>query len=223
MAEEIPLSDKSFLEDEPQEDLTTTMKKGNKILLGFFIVLLVAVVSLFIYQEYRYNAFYFTYNGFEVHKVVDNGVQYKINFILTDNPQPYIVNVRNDPRALEAISLDPAVLSQVLKRHLFITIEENATGVTVVAALEISKITGNPLLFNIPTEGAVVANPLDIDVPVKTCADVTAQQGIIYLKQGNENRIYQENGCVIIEGVDEYALIEGADRLSLTLLGIMNP
>ncbi len=195
----------------------------SKIFFWFFIILLVSLLALFIYQGYRFNSIYFTYHGFDVRKVQDNGVSYKIEFTLPNNPQPYIISVRNDPRELESIPVEENLKEKVIKKELFITMEPEpvSTGVTIIASLELARITGAQELFNLPTTGALFRPVEGKNVTLKTCADTSQQTAIVYLKPGNATQIYSENDCVIIEGTDEYELIKGADRLALTLLGIM--
>ena len=43
----------------------------------------------------------------------------------------------------------------------------------------------------------------------------------IKLQLGEENKIFKEGSCVVVEGKTEEDLIRGADRLFLRLLGIM--
>ena len=111
------------------------------------------------------------------------------------------------------------------KQELFITMDENATGVSVLAATEISKVTGNSLIFRYPKETfGALKNPIEgRNVTVITCNNVNNTTGVISFEIGNSSEIYSKNGCILAVGKSESDLIRVADRLMLVLLGIMKP
>lgn len=205
------------------------MKKREKqitiIVVSLIIVLIIGTLFMFFYQKIRYSDIYFTYNGFDIQKVVDNNVPtYKIKFYFENNPQPFIIGFRNNPKDLENITIDKSIKDVLFKKgvkELYVTMPSNATSLSVIAATEISKIVGNKYFFNLPTHGAL-AEPND-KWPYKTCNDVLTNTSIILLKIAPETKIYSENGCIIIEGNNEYEIVRSANRLVLTLLNIMKP
>ena len=52
------------------------------------------------------------------------------------------------------------------------------------------------------------------EYPQKTCDDVTDSVRVVDIRRGNETRIYSENGCIIIEGLEDNDMIRAADRLT---------
>jgi len=207
------------------------MKKKERqltiIVMSLIIILIIGILFMFFYQKMRYSNIYFTYNGFDVQKVVDNNVpSYKIKFYFENNPNSFIISFRNNPKDLENITIDNNISDILFKKdvkELYITMPSNASSLSVIAATEISKIVGNQYFFNLPTHGALTSPVEGKDVPVKTCNDVSTNMSIILLKIGPESKIYSQNGCVILEGNNEYELIRDANRLVLTLLNIMKP
>ena len=199
-------------------------KKINIIVIILIIVLVVGVISLIFYQKFRYKEVYFNYNGFDVHKMnTKNGVFYYIQMFLENNAQPLVISTKYDPRTLENISVEGNIKKPIIKNELYVSFDEKTTGVSVIAGMEISKITGNSLLYNIPTHGAMISDFEGKNVTVKNCNDVDNKTGVIWLKLSNETKIYNQNDCIIVEGINEYELIRGADRFILTLLDIMKP
>ena len=198
-------------------------KKSNKIIIVLFIILIIGSFSMYFYQKSRYKDTYFDYNGFAVHKVKDkaNNDIYQTKIFLGENPQPYLITTRYNPTELEEIEVLNDFKKDLFKKEIYITMDSNSTAVSDLAATEISKITGNILLYNIPTHGALTLPVEGKDNPIKTCNDVTKDQTIILLKQSNQSKIYSQNGCIILEGKDEFDLIRVANRLILTLLGVM--
>ncbi|MCX6711829.1 MAG: hypothetical protein NT139_02215 [Candidatus Woesearchaeota archaeon] len=207
------------------------MKKKERqltiIVISLIIILIIGILFMFFYQKIRYSNIYFTYNGFDIQKVLDNNVpSYKIKFYFQNNPNPFIISFRNNPKDLENITIDNNIRDILLKKgvkELYITMPSNASSLSVIAATEISKIVGNQYFFNLPTHGALTSPVEGKDVPVKTCNDVLTNMSIILFKIGSESKIYSQNGCVILEGNNEYELIRDANRLVLTLLNIMKP
>ena len=78
-------------------------------------------------------------------------------------------------------------------------------------------------MFNLPTFPGLIRPVEGNDLPVITCEDVSDSRSVILFDIGDENRIYSQEGCVIMEAVNEDELIRVADRLTLTTLGIMEP
>ncbi len=193
-----------------------------------FIILLVLLVlgttGTYLYQKNRYKDTYFEYNGFTIHKITDKSGNkvYQTQIFVRKDPKPYLITTRYSPKELESIEVNNYNLKKdVFKKEIYITMESSSSAVSVLAATEISKITGNFFVFNIPTHGALTYNVEGKNVTVKTCDDVTTNQSIIYLKQSNESRIYSKDSCVILEGKDEYDLIRVANKLVFMLLGVM--
>jgi hypothetical protein len=207
------------------------MKKREKqltiIVFSLIIILIIGFLFMLFYQKTRYSDIYFTYNGFNVQKVIDNNVPtYKIKFYFEKNSQPFIISFRNNPKDLENITIEKDIRDILFKKNvkeLYITMPSNASSLSVIAATEISKIVGNQYFFNLPTHGALTSPVEGKDVPIKTCNDLSTNTSIILLKIAPETKVYNENNCIIIQGNNEYELVRGANRLVLTLLNIMKP
>ena len=199
--------------------------EGSKSATGiiiFFIILLIAFTAfIFIRESSKIEAIVFDYNGFDIQKV-DNGAvpMYRIKIFINQGQEPFFITMRHDPRNIEEITIEDNLKEKILKKELFVTMEPNATGLSVIAGTEISKIIGSPFLFNVPTHGALLRDAGN-NAPVRTCADVNETTSIIKLQVGNENKIYSEGDCLIVEANDEVNLTKAADRLALTLLGVM--
>lgn len=198
------------------------MDKDKLIIITLILLLITGSFGLYIYQKNRYKDVYFDYNGFTVHKGTDKSgaTIYQTKIFTQNNAQPYLITTRYSPLELEEIDSSYSK-RDILKKEIYITMDSKASAVSVLAATEISKITGNYFLYGIPTHGAL-SEPIEgKKIEVKTCADVTEDQAIILLKQGDESKIYSDNGCIILEGKDEYDLIRLSNKLIFTLIGIM--
>lgn len=201
-------------------------KRLTIVIAAVMVILIIGGLSLLLYSKARFKDYYFKYGEFDVHKVVSrNGIWYELNiFVGEKEVQSYIISVRNDPRELENITVDIRdIKKSLIKPQLFITMDKEATGLSVVAGVEISKIIGNPFLYKVPIEGALTTQLNNQTLIVKTCNDVNERVGVIYLKQSKdvETKVYDKNGCIVITGKNEYEIIKGADKLVLTLLGVM--
>ena len=193
------------------------------ILIVLLIVFIIGLFGMFLYQKNRYKEVYFEYNGFAVNKGKDRSgnIIYQTKIFIGKDVQPYLITTRYSPTDLEDIEVYDNLKNDLLKKEIFITMDSSSSAVSVLAATEISKITGNMLLYNIPTHGALTSPIEGKNNPIKTCNDVTQDQAIIYLKQGIQSRIFSKNNCIIAEGKDEYDLIRVTNKLILTLIGVM--
>ncbi len=198
-------------------------EKQNKVVIGIVIVLIAAsIIGIIAYQQVRYSRQFFEYNGFTIYEGNNNGLQaYQIQFFKEGEEQSFVINSRYHPRELENIPIAKNLRESIIKQRLFITMEPTLTGKATIAFAEIDKYTENPFLFNLPTSPALVKKIEGNDLPIITCNDVSHVQSVIMFKIGEKNQILNQDGCVIIEALNEDDLMRGADRLSLTLLGIM--
>ena len=187
-----------------------------------FLVFLAIVFVLFLIFIYSFTTtkqseLFFEYNGFDFKK---DDFGYQLQLYINDASYPAIVKVRNKPQDLEYIPIDDiSFLTDKKELYLIIDPTKGLTGKTTVAALEIDAFLDNEFLYNIPVHSAFT-EPYG-EGTVKTCADVTEDEGVIWLDTGKETKVFVENGCLFIHGVDEDELIMAADRLVLTLLGVM--
>lgn len=161
--------------------------------------------------------------SFLVSKIKDMGYTgSQVQFYIGNNAQLYVLDVRYGPVELEDISLDRSIKQKIIDdKVIFITIDpkEGLTGKTTMAALEVTKVMNNELLFHIPVNSSMIS-PYK-EYPVKACKDATRTETVLWLKLGKENSVESDGNCVIITGRTEEDLIKGADRLVLYLLGIM--
>ena len=198
-------------------------EKQNKVVLIIVFALLAAsVIVILAYQQIVHSRQFFEYNGFTIYEGNKEGLKsFQIQFFKEGEEKPFVINTRYNPNDLEGIPVYVELRENIIKERLFITMEPTLTGKSTIAFAEIDKYTENPFLFNLPTSPALIRKVEGNELPVITCKDASASQGVIMFKIGDKNQIYGEQGCVIIEAKTENDLMMGADRLSLTLLGVM--
>src|SRR3989344_4734682 len=149
-----------------------------------------------------------------------------------DNPTKYryIIPLRTGPKEVEKFIVDKNINNYLLnKKYIYIAMDPEYSSKAVLASLDLAKVLGTAeySVFKIPTEGALTysisnaTNSTFQNTPIITCNDVNNDIGVIWFNIDNENKIYSNKGCVIIEAVDEDILIKLADRLVYSLLGIM--
>ena len=174
------------------------------------------VVSLIYYVKFS-NKGEFKYNGF---RILHTGpAVYDIEIFLKNDPNPHYISVRYDPRRLKDIEIEENLKERIFRDQIYITLSEDLTANSVVAVSEMSKIMGNRFLFNTPVHTALAYSKKGI--PLKKCSDVTTKDSVILLRLGEENRVYKQNECIIIEGKTEEDIIKASTKLSLSLLGIV--
>ena len=55
---------------------------------------------------------------------------------------------------------------------------------------------------------------------IASCGDVGKNTGVMYFKLGEENRIYTDNGCIVIEGKDAEGLMKSSEKFAYHLLKV---
>jgi len=92
-------------------------------------------------------------------------------------------------------------------------------GYANIAAMEFSKVL---IQKGIETYPALTVKNEDYPIyEAVECGDVSGDVGVVYMKLGDDERVYVEDGCVIVEGRDRDGLLMSVDRLAYALLGVM--
>lgn len=130
---------------------------------------------------------------------------------------------RLDPREAGKIPLEEEAVSKIIGgRKVYITYNPNQENISsvVVAAAQVARII--PLLHgNKPVVAYTEdANPVDPNIPLKTCEDATEETPVIVFEVGNKTQILEENNCIHVQGENYGSLILAADKLGMNLVGI---
>lgn len=195
-------------------------KHLQRLLVIFVVAFILLFVAVYFWQNYKTRDYFFTYNGFRFQR---DQYGYKIQLYINGQDVPASIHLREDPRTLEDIPVSGDLQILREKQQIYVTLDPyaNLTSKTSVGALEIDSIIDNPYLFNIKVSSALT-QPY-INNTVKTCKDVTAQDGVILFQTGTTTDLTVVADCVIVQGVTEDDIIRASDRLVYTLLKIMKP
>jgi hypothetical protein len=220
---------------ESMNDYKEISKQNTKLgiwMVILFVFLVVVVVFIINASRESVDKYYFEYNGvkFSPNK---KGVGFNMEFYVNQAQYPVMMSVRNDPRMLENVSIDIGLIKPMIegKSQIYVAIdpEDNLTGRTTVAAKEIDYFLDNPYLYDIPVNSSFLKPTTDTIIPsdeqtIVSCEDVDEELGIIWLRLGDKTAVFEEDGCLVVQGGnnDEMEIIRAADRLYLTMLGIMS-
>jgi len=139
------------------------------------------------------------------------------------NGQKIPIAFRLDPRNASEYYIQDGVVNTILRSgKLYITFNPNQEdlGKIAVASAEISRITG---LYGINTIGAFTedSNPINPEVPIRTCADVSNTTSVILMEISNTTEVVLDSGnCIHVRASNPDELILIADKLGYNLLGI---
>ncbi len=191
-------------------------KKTGVIALIVVLIIIGALGIAFYKIRYRDN---YTYKDFKVEKTPTGWAV--LAFV---NEQPYLLNLRHDPKSIEDIEINKNIREQLLSKPTsYITLKPNLTGKSVIAAVEIANIISRRLgIFNIETIGAITEPIEDNPTPIITCNDITPYQNVIWLRIGKETKVFLENECIIVQGTEEEEITRAADRLIYEVLTIVD-
>ncbi|MGB9675126.1 MAG: hypothetical protein ACP5IJ_02335 [Candidatus Nanoarchaeia archaeon] len=126
-----------------------------------------------------------------------------------------------DPRNASNIPISKDLNFLLSAKKVYITFNPNQENLSAfaIAAAQISRILA---LYDIKVVGAYTEDtkPIDPNVPIKTCADATELNPVIFLSMGNSSEINVSKYCVNVRGADPQSLVFAADKLGYALLGI---
>ena len=198
------------------------------------IIVLLLVIALFagfvIVKKYKESEFKFSYKGvngeYLIEKVkFENATDYYINVYA--NNKAYRIPFRNSPKDLESLYLEDDIKESVINKHwIYITQDPETAKETnqgsFIGLMEFGRLLGTTRdgIYGINTKSALTKPEGNETVTIKTCNDIDLTTGIIYLKLGDENKVYLDNACVIIQGKDEKGLIMSSEKFAYHLLGV---
>ncbi|MEK6963067.1 MAG: hypothetical protein AABX70_01475 [Nanoarchaeota archaeon] len=227
MSQKKEMKSKSKSKNEGKE--VKEVKKVSSTLTLWISILLIAVVlaSFFTYIYYM-KVIYpkaYRYNGFDFYK---GDLVWTTQIQVGD--QLYIIPFYHHPKDLEDIPVEPLIEKKIQQLNasdrIFITLDPDLESKAVVAAVELSRITGSRYkIYNIQTHGALTrpsakskANAIN---PLVTCANADNQTVVVWLKLGDVNVVHSKGNCILLEGKSSEDLVRVTDRFVYRLLSVM--
>ena len=147
------------------------------------------------------NSFYFTSeNGGDYLIAEDRGTF--IAYLPMHTGQYYKMGFRLDPRELREITLDfDTVTSTHNANSIYVSVNPDDPGGKVgVAKLELVRSISLTNPVKITDSFVKDSDPINPDIPIKTCSDSTSTSLVIEFKIGNQDKIYMDRECVVVEG-----------------------
>jgi hypothetical protein len=226
------------------------MNKNNTILVYAVIIVGLFVLSYFgssyvgltvfnfdedVAGEYNYTGLFGKIYDFEEVKVGENTrhvLTYKLARPSSDGGFNVIktakVPFRYGPEELEEISLDYFRNHILFAESVYITRDKNLEGTefSPVAIPTIGRILDSEWdssvnLFDIPTLAASTTVQVDDPVSVISCAQSNEERMVIELRHGNENKIYWEEDCIVMESKNLDDSIKVATAAIYHIMGII--
>jgi len=213
-------------------------KEINKINWIFYILIFVLIFSIaFVIRGYFNTHYIYTGPSGDFKFDVINVANVKVNlvhvFIISGGKElDYRLTFRNNPNNLEDIDVDISADLQetIIKNNVYLTQDPGlpnlTNGESTIAMIELGRITGTAYysIYKIPTINAITKKSErggELGIPIVSCKNVTKIISVVEFRSGEDTKVYEENGCIIVQGKDGTELIRAADRLTFTLLGVM--
>lgn len=198
------------------------------IFIGLILIMLIGYgIRVYLNQSY-YN--YKNVNGdeYKIVKVKEAGLIYYYMTVFDANNQGFIYNFRNHPKDLEDINLEPNLIEKLNRpggiRKLYVTQDPelgnmtNSDSVQAIYSFE-QILTGNAGMFHLDISNTYTTKFLNYNNPI-TCNNVNDTTAVIYVKVGDESKIYSENGCIIIQGRGANGVVRAGEKFAYSLLGV---
>jgi hypothetical protein len=145
------------------------------------------------------------------------------------NNQEHIFFFRNHPKDVKDIYLEPNLEINLNRpngtQKVYVTNDKELGSITssdsVIAAGAFEQILSEPEanIYGLHTVDVYTDAERSGNVPI-TCANVTRENAVIYMKLGPENKVYSENECIVIQGTNGEGLIMAAEKFAYYLLGV---
>lgn len=210
------------------------LDKKDKYLLYSVIAIFLIILAIFSFQ-YIYKYFnkekqelpeIRVYNGYSFVKI-GNYWQTKIKTKSNIGEREYEIIFHFTPDEVEDIPTEKNIRNESITPFLFmntekiyITTNPDYPSSVVIGGVEISKIIGQ--VFRKKVMGALTKEVSNSnETPIITCDDINDNQRVIYLKLGNETKIYSDNGCIIVLGENPEMLLKASERLAFEILKIL--
>ena len=215
------------------------MKKKNQIK-GIIIVLLAIflIIAVFSYISIKKedSSNILTYNGYTFYLIQTGNLSlYTLSFGVgstpkIENPKPYLHNFRYFPSDLEYIPFESKIVEKTLysspknyKEKIYISVGPDFTNQEALAPFVLFQILNRADygVFQIPTQMAFSSYYEETENPIKTCRDANNEIGVILLKKGDNEKIYIEEDCIILQGKGLEGLRKVSEKLTYMLLKVM--
>ncbi len=211
-----------------------TKNKNSTNKTGFLIFLIVLIGLVILGLIIYWFSFFLNQDNYQgkngEYKIgaseVGNITFYEINVFFDDIN--YIYSFRNHPKDLEDIYLEPNINLKLNRpkgtERVFVTREldlgDRTSGKSVLAVAAFEQIlTGDAAIYNVNVTNTYTSFVREL-YPVITCNNVTDTRSVIYLKIGDENKIYSEGDCVVIQGRGADGLVMTSEKFAYHLLGV---
>ncbi len=214
-------------------------QKRMNILLAFLFAMLIVAVFLIIADPTK-KPNQFVYNGFVITRFrlpsAPDVVFHSVDLFVSN--KQYNIPLRNNPQDLESIrvsGLDAVSWLSLIKESDNYDVKADRVYITfnptkligadvIIAGGEIVRVLGSGQggIYKKQVSAAFTQQLNGSSTQIKDCQDASSDTGIIRLELGEDNRVYAEGDCVIIEGQTYSDLIRSSDRFLLALLGVIN-
>jgi len=147
-------------------------------------------------------------------------------YLMRSDGQVQPISFRIDPRTMNDIALEPHLNKKIRNAtKIYTAYNPNLDISYAKVAIAVGEVTR--LLPIITVNRAVSkgvfsedSDPINPDIPIRTCDDATLEYPLILFDIGDENKVNSDGYCISVIGKDEDDLIRSADRLGYSFVGI---
>ncbi len=196
----------------------------------FIIVIIIALVLIgmvLYWAKVLNDQSYYNYQGKSgIYEITKSKVSNVIFYSITVNARDitYIYSFRNHPEDLEEIYLEQDLYSKIKGKNVYVVKDLELDNMTnrdsLIAAANFEQVLGGAEgIYNVNISNTYTSFSRKT-LPVVNCSNVTINTAVIYLKIGDESKVYSENGCIIIQGRGGNGLLMAAEKFAYYLLGV---
>ena len=201
-----------------------------------FLLFIALIGGIYGFAKYKESKHYFIYHGTNGDYRIDiqtigNQTDYYL-YAVSQN-KLYLTPLRKKPQDVEPIPLEKNLLGKLQNsegpKTVYITQDYSTplkTGqLSIINFNELGKILGKAEygIYKLDVHGAFTDSTnrsRELEIPQIDCANTTSKTAVIYLKLGEQNRVYSSDDCIIVEGKDTEGLTLATNKFAYYLLGV---
>ena len=212
--------------------MTKKEVKDQSLLIGIIILIIIfGTVIFLIYNKtnnpkedeitvVEYNGFIFEKHGnfwVTLLTIEDQFDGWKRDYEFTFHYNPFEVEHIETMKNSRNETVTPNLFLNV--QTIYLTTDPEYPAGVILGAVEIAKVLGN--IYEKEVKSATTRPDNRTDAPVITCEDIGPDQRVIQLILGNSTRIYNNKGCIIVEGTNTINVVKASERLAFEMLRIL--
>lgn len=205
--------------------------KGKNLSIWIVSIVIALIIIGLVFYWLKFSMNNYNYQGangeYKIIKSKIGNVEFYHTSVFVDEHE-YIYTFRNHPEDLEDVSLEPGLIAKLNRPRglmgIYVTQDvdlankTDTNSVLAIASFE-QVLTGDASLYKTAVVNTYTTNFEGRYLPIN-CNNVSNIAAVIYVKVGEQSRVYSQGDCIVIEGRGSDGIVRAGEKFAYSLLGI---